>query len=162
MFKLRKRVAVSFSGCGFLVPFHLGAAAAFAARDVRIEHALGSSAGAVVAASVILDVPVPECRRRLHHFVAHARKYLPLGAFHPEFHVATLFRRHLTSLVPDDAHLACSGRLTVSITDTGWRNKLVSQFHSRQDLIDCVVCSCFLPAFSGYYAPTFRGKVALT
>ena len=28
----------------------------------------------------------------------------------------------------------------------------------REDLLEALICSCFLPAFSGYRVPTFRGE----
>ena len=152
-------VHVSFSGCGFLAPFHVGAAAALARRGVAVERALGASSGSLVAAAVVLGVPPERQRRRFYEIVSRAAALRPLGAFHPGFDFGQLFVRHFGEDVPRDAHERCSGRLTVSITATDWSNELVSSFSSRQDLIDCLICSCFVPGFSGYVAPFYRGKV---
>lgn len=53
-----------------------------------------------------------------------------------------------------------SGRLYVSLTDPSpaLGNLLVSDFESREELGDALACSCFLPAFSGYRVPRFRGR----
>ncbi len=157
--KLSPRVSVSFSGCGFLAPFHLGVAAAFSRRGVDIEHALGASSGSLVATAVVLGVDPGFQKERFYRIVRHAAALRPLGAFHPGFDFGDLFLRHFSESVPSDAHSRCSGRLTVSITNTDLRNKLVSRFDSRQDLIDCLICSCFVPGFSGYVAPVYCGKV---
>ena len=36
------------------------------------------------------------------------------------------------------------------------KNVLVDEFDSRADLIDAVVCSCFIPGFSAYEVPTYK------
>ena len=59
-------------------------------------------------------------------------------------------------MISEDAHTLASGRLTISLTDSRMRNRRVSTFESRQDLVDAVVCTCFVPAFSGYEMPNFR------
>ena len=64
-------------------------------------------------------------------------------------------------MISSDAHELASGRLTISLTDTKMRNRRVTQFDSRQDLVDAVVCTCFIPAFSGYETPRFRGEAFL-
>ena len=46
----------------------------------------------------------------------------------------------------------------MSLTTAKLRNLLVSEYRSNEDLLDCLVCSCFIPGFSGYSAPTFRGE----
>merc|ERR1712059_127133 len=48
--------------------------------------------------------------------------------------------------------------LTVSLTDTKLRNRLVTGFLSKEDLVAALVCSCFLPIFSGSKLPYFRGE----
>jgi hypothetical protein len=37
-------------------------------------------------------------------------------------------------------------------------NQLVSEFRSRAELVEALTCSCFVPAFSGYRTPLFRGR----
>ena len=41
------------------------------------------------------------------------------------------------------------------------KNVLVDEFDSRADLIDAVVCSCFIPGFSAYEVPPTRYLPAL-
>ena len=68
-----------------------------------------------------------------------------------------LFSEELERLLPPDAHERLSGRLTVSLTHmASRRNVLVDSFDSRADLIDAVVCSCFIPGFSAYEVPTYK------
>ena len=156
-----RRVVVSFSGCGFLAPFHLGSLSAFRRAGVSVDRALGASSGSLVAAAAVLGVPEDVQRERFYRIVRHAAQLRPIGAFHPGFDFGKLFMEHFSPSVPEDAHERCSrGRLTVSITRTDMSNELVTDFHSREDLMDCLICSCFLPGFSGYSAPSYKGKVA--
>ena len=68
-----------------------------------------------------------------------------------------LFSDELERVLPEDAHERLSGRLTVSLTHgRSMKNVLVDEFDSRADLIDAVVCSCFIPGFSAYEVPTYK------
>lgn len=60
-----------------------------------------------------------------------------LGPLHPSFDLLQLVRDSLISRLPDDAHSRVTGRLGVSLTrvSTG-RNVLVSEFHSREELVE--------------------------
>ena len=78
---------------------------------------------------------------------------------HPlnRFNVNKLFSDELERVLPEDAHERLSGRLTVSLTHVAsMKNVLVDEFDSRADLIDAVVCSCFIPGFSAYEVPTYK------
>ena len=47
-----KKVALAFSGSGFLAPFHIGAAAAFMDAEYKIVETAGTSGGSIVAAAI--------------------------------------------------------------------------------------------------------------
>ena len=59
------------------------------------------------------------------------------------------YRIFAARLLPNDAHIVCTGKVFISITVVtavgGLRNQVVSVFESRQDLIDCCIASCQLP-----------------
>ncbi|TRY77072.1 hypothetical protein TCAL_00026 [Tigriopus californicus] len=153
------KISVSFSGCGFLGLYHVGALACFNdyKHKVHIEHALGASAGALVALAAIVDIPTEILKKRFTQIVKDANS-LPFGAFNPKFNVTKLFQDELGAQLPEDAHERVSARLTVSLTDLSMQNKLVSNFETRKDLIDAVICSCYLPAFSGYEIPNYKNQ----
>lgn len=55
-------------------------------------------------------------------------------------------RRWLDALLPEDAHVQCSGRVTVVITHVpslGLRG--ISQFESKADLIEALMASVHVP-----------------
>uniref|UniRef100_A0A8C9SM81 PNPLA domain-containing protein n=1 Tax=Scleropages formosus TaxID=113540 RepID=A0A8C9SM81_SCLFO len=64
----------------------------------------------------------------------------------------------LRRLLPKNAHLLATGRLFVSMTRIpDGRNVLVSEFHSREDVIQALLCSCFLPLYCGIQPPCYKG-----
>jgi len=78
--------------------------------------------------------------------------FLKKKKFYQHFH----FR-----ILPVDAHKICTDRLYVSITR--WKdgkNFLISKFESREDLIQALICSSFVPGYSGMIPPKFRGTVS--
>ncbi|XP_032378536.1 patatin-like phospholipase domain-containing protein 2 isoform X3 [Etheostoma spectabile] len=86
-----------------------------------------------------------------------ARKHT-LGVFHPTFSLLRTVRDNLLEKLPADAHLRASGKLCVSLTRLAdWKNVLVSEFASREELIQALMCSCFFPCYSGSIPPSYRG-----
>lgn len=68
--------------------------------------------------------------------------------------IASLVEQKLEHLMPKNAHELCSGRLGISLTKIwSFENKFVSEFESRQDLIDACKASCFIPGWSGSLTP---------
>ena len=60
--------------------------------------------------------------------------------------------------MPDDAHVRVSGKLHVSLTRVrDGKNVIVSQFDSREELIQVLLASAFIPIFSGILPPKFKG-----
>ena len=67
----------------------------------------------------------------------------------------------LDQVFPENAHKIASGRLAISLTTTSMQNKIITEFDSRKKLINALVCSCFIPAFSAYNIPTYQGEKGL-
>jgi hypothetical protein len=83
-----------------------------------------------------------------------------LGPLHPSFSIVDILRNGLRRILPVDAHKICSGRVHISITR--WKdgkNFLVNQFDSREELIQALICSSFVPCYSGFIPPKFKGTV---
>lgn len=69
----------------------------------------------------------------------------------------------LDSMLPDNAHQLCSHRVGISLTKL-WAmdNEIVSVFTTRRELIDAVLCGCFIPIWSGSLTlPLFRKQKCL-
>lgn len=62
------------------------------------------------------------------------------------------------SFLPNDAHIRVSGKLHISLTRVyDGKNVIVSQFSSREDLLQALLASTFIPIFSGLLPPRFHG-----
>eukprot|EP00092_Neocalanus_flemingeri_P107954 GFUD01138578.1.p1 GENE.GFUD01138578.1~~GFUD01138578.1.p1 ORF type:complete len:623 (-),score=105.53 GFUD01138578.1:90-1769(-) len=81
-----------------------------------------------------------------------------LGPFSPSFDANKWIRETLDKLLPDDIHLKVNGRLHISLTKVyDGKNLLVTEFSSKEEIIEVVVASSFIPLFSGMFPPKYRG-----
>ena len=87
--------------------------------------------------------------------ISDASKY-KFGALNPGFDLNVIFGQELESSLPADAHLLARGRLSISLTTTTRRNVIVSRFESKTELIEALICSCFLPGFSSTKMPSYK------
>ncbi|XP_042210567.1 1-acylglycerol-3-phosphate O-acyltransferase Pnpla3-like [Homarus americanus] len=116
----------------------------------------GASAGAILAACLVCKVPLETIKSSFMETAAEAQNWA-LGPFSPNFNIEDYLKLGLEAL-PHDAHIQASDRLHVSLTKVNnAENILVSSWESREELIQCLLCSCFIPVFSGLNFPTFRG-----
>jgi patatin-like phospholipase domain-containing protein 2 len=149
---------LSLSGCGFLGIYHIGVISAFREHAPEfLEKISGCSAGALVAACAACDCCLGAMVSDVLEAALKARNHA-LGPLHPSFGLVDIIRNGLRRILPVDAHKICSGRVHISITR--WRdgkNFIVNQFDTREELIQACVCSSFVPCYSGFIPPKFRG-----
>lgn len=70
-------------------------------------------------------------------FMAREARSHQLGPLHPSFNLLQLVKDSLLRSLPEDAHVRVSGKLCVSLTRVSdGKNVLVSDFHSREELIE--------------------------
>ncbi|XP_045042828.2 1-acylglycerol-3-phosphate O-acyltransferase PNPLA3 isoform X2 [Desmodus rotundus] len=145
--------SLSFSGCGFLGFYHLGATqclsdrAPHLLRDARMFF--GASAGSLHCVSFVAGVPLD--------LVWKARSRT-LGTLHPSFNMSQYFRDSLHRYLPDNVHQLISGKVGISLTRVSdLENVVVSDFQSKDEVVDAVLCSIFVPFFCGMIPPSFRG-----
>ncbi|GAB1299680.1 1-acylglycerol-3-phosphate O-acyltransferase Pnpla3 [Apodemus speciosus] len=82
-----------------------------------------------------------------------------ISTLHPFFNINKCVRDGLQETLPDDVHQIISGKVYISLTRVSdGENVLVSEFHSKDEVVDALVCSCFIPLFSGLIPPSFRGE----
>lgn len=150
----------SFSAAGLLFPYHLGVAKLLIEKGYIKETTplAGSSAGAIVCAVVASGASMQEALDATKILAQDCR--LKGTAFR----LGAVLREILEKFLPDDAHIRCNGRVRVAVTQILWRPRglLVDQFDSKEDLINAVITSSFIP---GYLAPrpatVFRNKLCI-
>ncbi|KAC9735352.1 hypothetical protein R6Q59_018564 [Mikania micrantha] len=150
----------SFSAAGLLFPYHLGVAK-FLIENGYIKDTTplaGSSAGAIVCAVVASGASMEEALEATKVLAQDCRSR---GT---AFRLGAVLRDVLEQFLPDDAHIRSNGRVRVAVTQILWRPRglLVDQFDSREDLINAVITSSFIP---GYLAPRpavlFRNRLCI-
>ncbi|KAK7874450.1 hypothetical protein R5R35_001542 [Gryllus longicercus] len=150
---------LSFAGCGFLGIYHVGVAVCFKkyAPHLLLNKISGASAGAIAACALLCDLPIGEQVSDVLKVVQQARSKT-LGPFSPSFNVQNILLEQLEKVLPDNAHLLVNGKLHISLTRVyDGKNVIVSHFNSKEDLLQALLASCFVPVFSGLLPPRFHG-----
>uniref|UniRef100_A0AAG5DU42 triacylglycerol lipase n=1 Tax=Anopheles atroparvus TaxID=41427 RepID=A0AAG5DU42_ANOAO len=153
------KMNLSFAGCGFLGIYHVGVAVAFKkyAPHLLLHRISGASAGCLAACCLLCDMPLGEMTSDFFRVVNEARAH-SLGPFSPRFNIQTCLLEGLQKFLPPDAHERVNGKLHISLTRVyDGKNVIVSQFNSREDLLQALLCACFIPVFSGLLPPRFHG-----
>ncbi|XP_038050405.1 patatin-like phospholipase domain-containing protein 4 [Patiria miniata] len=161
--RLHEKVNISFAGCGFLAIYHLGVAKGLL-RDghhvvSKVNRWGGASAGAIAAAAMVcLPNKLGDAVQMLRDFVDVIQKK-PLGALTPGFDMMGHLRSELQHYVPAGSYRLASQKLYVSVTRVSdGKNVLLTDFKSDEELIDALLCSCYIPVYCGFRIPTFRGQ----
>ncbi|KAG5313569.1 PLPL2 protein, partial [Pseudoatta argentina] len=150
---------LSFAGCGFLGIYHVGVAVCFKkyAPHLLLDKISGASAGAIAACCLLCDLPLGEMTSNVLHVAREARQRT-LGPFSPSFNIQEILLDGLRKFLPDDAHIRVNGKLHISLTRVyDGKNVIVSQFNSKDDLMQALLASSFVPLFSGLLPPRFHG-----
>ncbi|KAL6117126.1 pnpla3 [Pungitius sinensis] len=152
---------LSFAGCGFLGIYHIGAASCLLEKAPYLlkgaTKLYGASAGALTASVLASQACIAKCCEDVIEVAKEARKR-NLGPLHPTFNLVKVIKSGLDRDLPSDAHVQASGRLCVSLTRVSdGENVLVSEFSSKEELIQALICSCFIPVYCGLIPPSFRG-----
>uniref|UniRef100_A0A665UBE8 triacylglycerol lipase n=1 Tax=Echeneis naucrates TaxID=173247 RepID=A0A665UBE8_ECHNA len=161
MFPLDSPWNISFAGCGFLGIYHVGVASCLLEQApflvLNARHIYGASAGALAATALVSDVCLGETGACIIDVAKEARKRF-LGPMHPSFNLVKIVRYMLHRTLPADSHHRANGRLGISLTRvTDGENVLVSNFNSKQELVQACVCSAYIPVYCGLIPPTLQG-----
>ncbi|XP_077770311.1 patatin-like phospholipase domain-containing protein 5 isoform X2 [Canis aureus] len=153
---------LSFSGAGFLGLYHVGVTRCFRERAPRLlqgaRRIYGSSSGALNAVSIIADQSLDFCCSNLLGMVKHLEQ-LSLGIFHPAFAPIEHIRQQLQESLPPNIHILASQRLGISMTRwSDGRNIIVTNFATRNEVIQALICTVYFPFYCGIIPPEFRGE----
>uniref|UniRef100_A0A8C8TH64 Patatin-like phospholipase domain-containing protein 2 n=1 Tax=Peromyscus maniculatus bairdii TaxID=230844 RepID=A0A8C8TH64_PERMB len=161
MFPRETKWNISFAGCGFLGVYHIGVASCLREHApflvANATHIYGASAGALTATALVTGACLGEAGANIIEVSKEARKRF-LGPLHPSFNLVKTIRGCLLKTLPADCHERASGRLGISLTRVSdGENVIISQFNSKDELIQANVCSTFIPVYCGLIPPTLQG-----
>ncbi|XP_005307350.1 patatin-like phospholipase domain-containing protein 2 isoform X1 [Chrysemys picta bellii] len=161
MFPLDSTWSISFAGCGFLGVYHIGVAsclqehAPFLVANAKTIY--GASAGALTATALVTGACLGEAGANIIQVSKEARKRF-LGPLHPSFNLVKIIRSCLDKTLPDNGHEVARGRLGISLTRVSdGENVILSEFNSKEELIQACVCSTFIPVYCGLIPPSLQG-----
>ncbi|NXP80527.1 PLPL1 protein, partial [Ramphastos sulfuratus] len=152
--------SILFRGCSFMITYEAGVWAALQDLSPDILKAAskiyGASSGSIVATLGLCGCDIGKGWALPGTFYDVVKSsYLPfiLGG-----KAIKILRESLDKHLPPNAHELVSGKLQVIITRV-WdcRSVVVSDFSSKEDLIQAITCSCFIPVCFGLAPPTYHG-----
>ncbi|GER30443.1 patatin-like phospholipase domain-containing protein [Striga asiatica] len=150
----------SFSAAGLLFPYHLGVAQFLIEKGYIKETTplAGSSAGAIVCAVIASGASMDDALKATKILAEDCRLR---GT---AFRLGAVLRDILEQFLPDDAHMRSNGRVRVAVTQILWRPRglLVDKFDSKEDLINAVITSSFIPVYLAPRPATmFRNRLCI-
>ncbi|XP_004610798.1 patatin-like phospholipase domain-containing protein 5 isoform X1 [Sorex araneus] len=154
--------SLSFAGAGFLGLYHVGACQCLQERAPQLlrgaRRFYGSSSGALNAVGLVCGKSADFCCSQLLGLVKEVER-LSLGILHPAFWPVEHIRRELEHHLPADVHIQASQRLGISLTR--WpdgQNCIITHFASREEVIQALICTLYIPFYCGVIPPEFRGE----
>ncbi|XP_072506536.1 patatin-like phospholipase domain-containing protein 5 isoform X2 [Notamacropus eugenii] len=153
---------VSFAGSGFMGLYHVGVIACLRERAPHLLNGTGrfygSSVGTLCCLAVLTNKSMDFCCSNVMDIVKEVQKK-SIGIFHPSYDILDFVKRRLQKYLPDNTHELASQRMGVSLTR--WpdgENVIITHFATRDELIQAVLCSIYLPFYCGVIPPKFQGK----
>ncbi|NXC18024.1 PLPL1 protein, partial [Corythaeola cristata] len=144
-------------GCSFLLPYEAGVLAALQELSPDMlksaSRIYGASSGSVVATVTLCECDIGKGYALL--FIL-CLKRLNVWKFWRT--ILKILKDLLNKYLPTNAHELVSGKLHIILTRLhDWRSVTVSEFASKEDLIQAVICSCFIPFYFGLIPPMYNG-----
>lgn len=133
-------INLTFSGAGFLGIYHVGAVSCLKFYGKKfletVENFGGSSAGALSACMLLFDVDLEESVQFVMHLASKIHGKF-LGPLNPSFDPARSIRNIFMRNLPKDAYKRACGKMHISLTRVSdWKNIVVSEYDSNEDLVD--------------------------
>ncbi|KAJ8030443.1 Patatin-like phospholipase domain-containing protein 4 [Holothuria leucospilota] len=156
-------INMTLAGCGFLCTYYLGVYEVLknhgGAIFSKIRRWGGASAGSIAASLIVCHPENPWIGLTVAQRVIDDIRNKVFGVLSPSYSLMDAVKLQLEKHLPPNAHELATGNLYVSITKcTEFENEIVTEFHSREELIDAIICSCHIPIYSGFHPPEFKGS----
>uniref|UniRef100_A0A672UYV9 PNPLA domain-containing protein n=1 Tax=Strigops habroptila TaxID=2489341 RepID=A0A672UYV9_STRHB len=153
--------SLSFSGSGFLALYQVGVVQSLLELAPELLKSAckvyGSSAGSLIAAAVVCGIGLGKTVTVQISLLWGARETI-LGPLSPKCSLLANIKAVLQRMLPENSYQLASGRLHISLTRVvDGQNVMASEFSSKEELIQALLCSCFLPIYCGFIPPSYRG-----
>ena len=155
--------SVSFAGCGFIGVYQIGVIAALReyAPHLLEGDILGSSSGAMLGVALVAGISTEDIARTTLRIANKVSEKI-LGPITPSFDLNTVFREVYEEMLPEDIAKKASSRLHISMTKIPeFSNSMINFFTTKDDVIEALLCSSFIPMAFGWIPPRFRGNACI-
>jgi hypothetical protein len=140
----KAEIDIVISGGGLKGYFMAGCAEVLLSQLMRhkisISRISGASAGAWAAMFMLCGVKAEHWIETYHQCYDHQNKLI--------HEIYEKIAAWLIPLLPEDAYIKCCERLYISVTVLTWRgpvNKIISEYYSNNDLLECCFASSTIP-----------------
>ncbi|NWJ00079.1 PLPL1 protein, partial [Crypturellus undulatus] len=152
-------LSILFRGCGFLVIYEAGVLKALRELSPEIlksaSKIYGVSSGSFIAALAVCECDIGKSSAFPFILTVKDTNYLYYSSRVNALHG---LRMTLNKHLPTNAHQLASGRLHIVLTRVpDCKNVVISEFASKEDIIQAVICSCFIPVYFGFIPPLYHG-----
>jgi hypothetical protein len=157
-------IGFGFSAGGLLFPYYVGLASGLKEAKILVDgtKVAGASAGSLIAALCKSGVPESVLVEATLELAANCRTKGTVTR------LRSVLKDTLKDALPQDIHLRCNGVCYIAVTRvspgaTPWlKSDLVSQFQSRDHLIEALLTSCHVPFWlDGNAMTTFEEGLAM-
>ncbi|XP_019369279.1 PREDICTED: patatin-like phospholipase domain-containing protein 1 [Gavialis gangeticus] len=112
----------------------------------------------VISSSTSLRMVSAQTVDEVYYGVLEKNKKSLLSIFSSGYNFLKLLEKGLRKGLTENCHQLASGRLYIGLTRLPDGQKVViSDFCSKEEVIQAVLCSCFIPCLCGWIPPSFRG-----
>ena len=145
--------SISFSGCGWSFPYYLGIAQ-YLYDNYIIDNIkfIGASAGVIPALILSANINPKDFLDEIIPI-----SYKCNGSLLGPTYYSYLLINLCEKILPEDICNRINNKLYVCLTDPLYNSFIISEFNSKNDLIDALYCSCYTLIF-GKRKRKFRNK----
>lgn len=153
----KKKLHIHFGGCGGSYSYLLGIAS-YLQKNYDLSNVVfsGISAGNLMGLLCILNIDIDKVFYNINiPFLLKLQNY-KLKAF---YNFIPEFKKILLKILNKDKnnYKKVSGRLYINITHfPSFKNEIISEFYSNEDLVDCILASCHIPFYNNTLFYKFR------
>ncbi|NWU97907.1 PLPL1 protein, partial [Upupa epops] len=149
--------SILFRGCSSLIMYQAGVMAALKDYSPDIlksaSRVYGASSGSIIATFAVCGCDAGEAMKS---FLCTLKP--SFFGFFPGGKILNIIKCLLKNHLPPNAHQLVSGRLHIILTRVyDCRSVTVSEFASNEDLIQAIICSCYIPLYFGFLPPLYHG-----
>uniref|UniRef100_A0A8C3L2X0 PNPLA domain-containing protein n=1 Tax=Chrysolophus pictus TaxID=9089 RepID=A0A8C3L2X0_CHRPC len=154
----KRSFSLMFRGCSFLEVYEAGVVKALQDLSPEIlksaSKIYGISSGSIVAAFAACECDIDEMQQYFYN----TGKLFFSTLLTARGKVLLAVKDALNKFLPANAHQLASGKLHIILTRLrDWNCVTVSEFASKEDIIQAVLCSCFIPLCFGFIPPLYHG-----